>query len=86
LAARFSEHAEGRLLSRGTSREEIVKVLTNGLPDLATSGRSAKSMIFPFGKRWGVKTFEQKKVKVIFVIEGDDTLVITVYVYYGSWQ
>ncbi len=43
-------------------------------------------MIFPFGKRWGVKTFEQKKVKVIFVIEGDDTLVITVYVYYGSWQ
>ncbi len=35
-------------------------------------------MIFPFGKRWGVKTFEQKKVKVIFVIEGDDTLVITV--------
>ncbi len=43
-------------------------------------------MVFPFGRQWGSKTYEQKKVRVIYTAVGDDILVVTVYVYYGSWQ
>lgn len=42
-------------------------------------------MIVPFGKRWGGRTYERKKVRVIYKTEPPDTVVITVNVYYGSW-
>ena len=71
---------------RGTTGQEIADVVARGLPDSATGNRRAKSLVYPFGHRWGTKSYEQKKVKVIYVEEGDDIFVITVYVYYGSWQ
>ena len=46
----------------------------------------AKSIVFPFGRVWGTRRYEQKKVRVIYVVEGEDEFVVTVYVYYGSWN
>lgn len=86
MAVVFSEHVQTRIARRGTSELEVTEVLSKGLPDTARGGRLAKSLILPFGRRWGSKTYEQKKVRVVYIVEGDDTLVVTVYVYYGSWQ
>ena len=30
--------------------------------------------------------YEQKRVRVVFVRRGGDLIVVTVYVYYGSWR
>lgn len=85
LVIRFSSHARTRMGPRGTSEEEIAEVLAKGLPDVAGAGRQAKSLIYPFGRTWSRRTYEQKKVRVIYIHDGEDTVVVTVYVYYGSW-
>ena len=86
MAIRFPDHVRTRVARRGTTEDEIAEVLAKGLPDIARPGRRAKSLIYPFGRAWGGRTYEQKKVRVIYVLEEDDTVVVTVYVYYGSWQ
>ncbi|MGE3073239.1 MAG: hypothetical protein AB7N24_04035 [Dehalococcoidia bacterium] len=86
LAIRLSQLVNTRITRRGTSEQEIADVIARGLPDSATRNREAKSLVYPFGRRWGTKSYEQKKVRVIYVEEGDDILVINLYVYYGSWQ
>jgi hypothetical protein len=85
MAVRFSRHVLTRLAARGTSEQEMRETLEKGLPDRAHGNREAKTMIVPFGRRWGARTYEQKKIRVIYKNEPPDTVVITVYVYYGSW-
>lgn len=84
LVIRFSSHARTRMGPRGTSEEEIAEVLAKGLPDVAGAGRQAKSLIYPFGRTWSRRTYEQKKVRVIYIHDGEDTVVVTVYVY--QWE
>jgi hypothetical protein len=83
---RLSDHVVTRLLSRGTSILEVEEVLAKGLPDTARGGRQAKYLIYPYGHRWGARTYEQKRVRVVYALQGDVAYVVTVYVYYGSWQ
>lgn len=71
---------------RGTNQTEIAAVLRTGLPDSASPPKLAKAAVFPFGQFRGSRRYEQKKVRVIYVVEGEDELVVTVYVYYGSWN
>ena len=72
--------------ARGTNESEIVQALRSGLPDVATPPKLAKSIVLPFGLVWGGRRYEQKKVRAIYVLDGEDEFVITVYVYYGSWN
>ena len=42
--------------------------------------------IFPFsGERFG-RSYDQKKVEVFYAEEGNDIIIITVYVFYGKWE
>lgn len=43
-------------------------------------------MVFDYEKEWLGKSYPQKKVRVIFVEENGEIVVITVKVYYGKWR
>ena len=80
------EHAIERAIQRGTTREEIFKVLEEGAEVTAKKGRKAKEIVFDYGKEWLGKFYPQKKVVVIYVMENDGIVVVTAKVYYGTWE
>ncbi len=73
-------------MERGTTENEIEAVLSKGTEVAAKKGRKAKEMVFDYGKEWLGKSYSQKKVRVIYVMENGDIVVITVKVYYGRWR
>ncbi|MEW5900085.1 MAG: DUF4258 domain-containing protein [Acidobacteriota bacterium] len=82
----ISPHAAEKAASRGTTKREIIEVLRSGSPIAAKYKRSGKAMIFPFsGERLG-RFYDHKRVEVFYVQEGNDIIVITVYVFYGKWE
>jgi len=86
MKIKFIEHAEERMTERGASGEEVRKVLLFGTDIEAKKGRKAKEMIFPYEEEWIGRVYPQKKIVVIYKEEKDETLVITVKVYYGQWR
>lgn len=41
--------------------------------------------VFPYNGSWQGRRYPQKKVRAVYVKEDDRAVVITVFVYYGSW-
>ncbi len=80
------DHAIERAIQRGATKEEIINVLKEGIAIPAKKGRNAKEIIFEYGKEWMGKSYPQKKVVVIYVIESEDYVVITTKVYFGKWE
>ncbi|HBI24079.1 MAG: hypothetical protein A2Y48_07005 [Nitrospirae bacterium RIFCSPLOW2_12_42_9] len=80
------DHAIERAIQRGTTREEILRVLQEGIEVQAKKGRKGKEIVFDYGKEWLGKYYPQKKVVVIYVMENEDIVVITAKVYYGKWE
>lgn len=60
--------------------------LERGQPAPAKRGRSARILAFDYNARWRGRLYEQKRVEVVFVLEDADTIVITVYGFYGKWS
>ena len=86
MAFRLTEHAKERAVERGTTQEEIQKVLTKGKEIKVKEGRRGKEMVFKYNKDWLGKPYPQKKVKVIYIEEDNENIVITVKVHYGKWR
>jgi len=80
------DHARERMLERGASEDEVRIALEEGIPVDAKGGRKAKEKIFAYDGFWQGQRYPQKKVRVIYVEEGDEFVVLTVYVYYGQWE
>lgn len=80
------DHARERMLERGASDDEVRMTLEEGTPSEAKSGRKAKEKIFAYDGFWQGRRYPQKKVQVIYVEEGEELVVLTVYVYYGQWE
>jgi hypothetical protein len=86
MKVRFVEHAKERITERGTSEEEVNTVLFSGTDIPAKKGRKARENIFRYGEEWLGKIYQQKKVVVVYVEEGEEIVVITVKVLYGQWR
>lgn len=80
-AIRFTRHALEQAGKRGTTPAEIADVLRTGSTDTARAGYSALSKVYPFAGEWRGRYYPEKKVRVIYAVEADETVVITVYVY-----
>jgi hypothetical protein len=67
---------------RGSSEEEVVEAIQNGdwLP--VGGGRFECRREFPFNSVWNKRSYATKQVRPIFVVESNEIVVITVYVYY----
>ncbi|MCC7352599.1 MAG: DUF4258 domain-containing protein [Anaerolineae bacterium] len=79
-------HTLERAEERGTSEEEIKDVVNNGFPIPVKRGRLGKAQVYDFKQRRHDKEYEQKRVEVIYVLEGDTAVTVTVYVFYGKWE
>jgi hypothetical protein len=79
-------HTLMRAQERGASEAEIRDVLITGLPVPAKYGKMGKAKVYEFGRLRGGRHYEQKRVEVIYALEGDDLNTITVYVFYGKWE
>lgn len=80
------EHAKERAIERGATEDETQMVFSSGNEIQAKKGRKGKEMVFEYGREWLGKTYSQKKVRVIYVEENGEIIVITVKVYYGKWR
>ncbi len=86
MKIRIDSHTLERAMERGTNEDEIIDVLHAGFDIPAKKGRRGKARIFDFTRKRLDVFYEQKKVEVIYTIEDDTIITITVYVFYGRWQ
>jgi mannose-6-phosphate isomerase-like protein (cupin superfamily) len=79
-------HTLERAEERGASADEIGDVIVSGISIPVKYGRLGKTKTYEFKKNRLGKYYEHKKVEVFFVVEGDVTVTITVYDFYGKWE
>lgn len=81
----IAPHTLERANERRATENEIIEVLETGNSISAKYGRLGKSKIFPFHNYRLQKYFEEKKVEVYYLIEEQNLITITVYVFYGKF-
>ena len=86
MEIRIDPHTLERANERGTSESEIRDVLANGTPVIAKQNRLAKGKVYPYNKERLGRHYSQKRVEVIYIVEGDTIITVTVYVFYGKWE
>ena len=86
MKIQIDSHTLERAEERGTNEEEIKDVIDTGFTIPGKYGRTGKAKIYEFGQlRYG-KYYEQKRVEVIYSIEENAIITVTVYVFYGKWE
>ena len=83
---RIDPHTLGRARKRGASESEIEDTLVTGISFSAKHGRFGKAKVYDFGQIWLGTYYEQKRVQVIYAVEDDVIVTVTVYVFYGKWE
>ena len=86
MKIRIDPHALARMPLRGVSADEVAEVLRLGEEGEARGERHAKQMVFAHEKLWAGRHYDQKKVKVVYMIQEDEIVVVTVLAYYGRWS
>ena len=86
MKIRIDPHTLERAEERGASEEEIIEVIQSGIPFPAKSRRLGKAKVFEFQQERMGKFYEQKRVEVIYTIEANTIVTVTVYVFYGKWE
>jgi hypothetical protein len=83
---RIDPHTLERAQERGTDAEPIREVVQTGIPVIAGKGRLAKFKVYDYHGNWRGRFYEQQLVKVIYVVDDDAAVTITVVVHYGRWE
>ena len=86
MLIRINPHTLERAEERGSSENEIEDVIRTGTPIPAKGNRQAKEKVFDFRRQWQNVYYEQKKVQVIYVLQEELVITVTVYVFYGKWE
>ncbi len=61
-------------------------VINSGFSILARAGRLGKAKVYDFRQKRYDKFYKQKRVEVIYTVEKDVIVTVTVYVFYGEWE
>ena len=86
MKIKIDPHTLERAQERGTNAAEIKDVLNTGFEIPAKRYRKGKGKVFKFDQKRLNKFYEQKRVEVIYAVENDTIITITVYVFYGKWK
>ncbi len=86
MEIQIDPHTLERAGERGTNEEEIKDVINTGFSISAKYGRIGKAKIYDFKQRRQNEYYEQKRVEVFYLIEGNVITTVTVYVFYGKWE
>jgi hypothetical protein len=81
----IASHTLQRAAERGATEAEIIEVLENGISILSKYGRYGKSKVFPFNNFRNKKYYQEKKLEVYYIIEQQNLITVTVYVFYGKF-
>jgi hypothetical protein len=81
----IAPHTLERAKERGATETEIIEVLETGKSISAKYGRLGKSKVFAFHNYRAQKYYEEKKIEVYYLIEHENFITITVYVFYGKF-
>lgn len=81
---RLSAHARENMRSRGATKQEVVEAIRTTPWARAELGRLECRKDFAYGQYWNGRFYTTKQVRPIFVDEGHEIVVVTVYVYYFS--
>lgn len=79
-------HTLERAVERGTNEDEIGDVINAGFTIPAKYKRKGKAKVYEFKRKRQGKFYEQKRVEVIYILEDDVIITVTVYVFYGKWK
>ncbi len=86
MKIQMEPHPLQRAEERGTDIEEIQIVLEGGTEIHARGNRKARAKVFAFKRERLGKYYEEKRVEVIYIEEGELIITVTVYVFYGEWR
>ena len=86
MKIRIDPHTARRAIERGTDEGEIRDVIETGSPISTRAGRLAKAKVYAFGRERLGKAYPQKRVEVVYVMEQDIAVTVTVYVFFGEWK
>lgn len=86
MALRIDIHTLQRAAERGTDPAEIRDVIETGVAIPARGKRLGKAKVYAFGRERNGRYYEQKRVEVYYTAESEDTVTVTVYVFYGRWE
>lgn len=86
MEIQIDPHTLERALERGATLAEIRQVVELGVLEDARAGRFARSLVFAFDHQRNGRYYAQKRVKVVFLVEGEHIVTVTVLVYYGKWE
>lgn len=75
-----------RAKERGTTIEGIRDVVETGEPIRGKRNRLGKFKVYVFGRLRNGRRYEEKRVEVYFVDDGNELVTVTVYVFYGKWE
>ena len=79
---RLSNHALRYVSKRGFTVAEVEDAIRTSPLGAAELGRLDCRKDFAYGKEWNGKVYATKQVRPVFVEEGGQIVVITVYTYY----
>jgi len=86
MEIQIDPHTLERAQERGTNEQEIKDVINSGFSIPAKHGRLGKAKIYDFKQQRHGKYYEQKRVEVIYALEAETIVTVTVYVFYGKWE
>jgi hypothetical protein len=86
MRIRIDPHTLERAAERGADAAEIEDVIQTGSAVAARGRRFGKAKVYPFGRERHGRYYDQKRVEVYYVAEGEDIVTVTVYVFYGQWK
>ena len=86
MEIQIDPHTLDRAEERGTNEAEMTDVILSGFTIPAKYKHIGKAKIYDFKKNRHNKYYEQKRVEVFYLIEGDRMITVTVYVFYGKWE
>ena len=86
MKIQIDSHTLERAKERGTNEDEIKDVINTGFAIPAKYERKGKAEVYEFKKKRHGKYYEQKRVEVVYTIEDDNIITVTVYVFYGKWK
>jgi len=86
MKIKIDPHTLKRAEERGTTTGEIRDVINTGFSIPAKSYRRAKAKVFDYRKKRLGKWYARKRVEVIYTLERDKIITVTVYVFYGNWK
>lgn len=86
MEIQIDPHTLERAEERGTNEIEIKDVIQAGFSISAKYGRIGKAKVYDFKNNRHNKYYEHKRVEVFYLIEGENIITVTVYVFYGKWE